>query len=120
MEGTVNMDPPSEDEKYYYYCGLPSRPIPVARTGTDPWMMHEAFHGVYKRPKVVQKHAIKGLWNDESRPLRQQVIECLEGVEWVAIDILRLGYEKLYEPKDQESDRPPDSLHTSQLHFPVL
>ncbi|KAI1065802.1 hypothetical protein LB507_000244 [Fusarium sp. FIESC RH6] len=88
------MIPPSEDEKHYYYNGLPSRPVLVARTTTDQWVMYEDFHGVYKSLDVVREHAIKELWNDESGPLRKQVIECLEGIEWVAIDILRLGLEQ--------------------------
>ncbi|KAL4730125.1 hypothetical protein ACLX1H_002155 [Fusarium chlamydosporum] len=96
MDGSVDRLPPSEDEKDGYYYGLPSRPLLVARTSTEPWVERSARSGfwpLYKKLEVVRGHAIKDMWNDDEGPLRRDIINCLENVEWTAIDILRVGFE---------------------------
>ena len=105
MEDSVHRSPPSEEEKHGYFRGLPSRPILIARTSTDPWVMYENFHCVYKTLSVVRKHAVIDMW--DSGPLYRDIIECLENVEMIGVDILRLGYEHLSKlDEDQESDKP--------------
>ncbi|KAF5642329.1 hypothetical protein F52700_3177 [Fusarium sp. NRRL 52700] len=86
---------PGPDEISHYYYGLPSRPRLVARTNhADVW---KNIKGVeYAQTKVlgnVGSHPITILWNDSSGPLRCSIIEALAGINWSAIDILRVGYE---------------------------
>lgn len=67
--------------------------------------MHEDSRCVYKTLDVVRKHAIKDIWN--TGPLCKDIMECLENVEMIALDILRLGYEHLSTvDEDRESDKP--------------
>ncbi|KAF4967153.1 hypothetical protein FZEAL_10572 [Fusarium zealandicum] len=84
--------PPSDEEARLYYYGLGNEPRLVARSSTEPW----AFVGQSRWPLAksldpVGKHAVVTLWNSAG-PLRQEIIEALDGVSWSAVDILRLGY----------------------------
>ncbi|RBA18073.1 hypothetical protein FPRO05_11091 [Fusarium proliferatum] len=93
-----NMSAPSApgpDETNHYYYGLPSRPRLVARTNfADEW---KNIKGVEYAPKkvlgTVGRHPIAGLWNDSTGLLRRSIIEALIGLDWSAIDILRVGSE---------------------------
>jgi hypothetical protein len=91
--GTV-PSPPSEREAKFYYTGLPSRPVLVARTGTTPW---EPATGpdAYRPPRPVKElgtvgnHAIKEAWET----LYHKVLALLDEMEvkWISVDIVRIG-----------------------------
>lgn len=90
--------PPGDSEAASYYYGISSCPRLVARTSSDPFVLRIRMqHPVPKRFDPVGSHKIVSLWNN-SRPLRTQILEVVEELQWNVIDILRLGYE----PGDKE------------------
>ncbi|KAI8712048.1 hypothetical protein NCS52_01470000 [Fusarium sp. LHS14.1] len=90
--------PPSDEEVRCYYVGLPGKPRLVARSSTEPWSPQTDFgHTRGKTLDSVGQHPIVAVWNDTAGPLRRKVLETLEleNIQWVAIDILRLGYQNV-------------------------
>ncbi|KAF8472265.1 hypothetical protein DFH94DRAFT_767632 [Russula ochroleuca] len=92
---TTPSPPPhlSEQESKYYYAGLYSRPVLIARTGTTPW---EAPTGLeaYTRPKVLRivgNHEIKDVWEDDLALKVHAILE-QKGVDWTSTDVVRIGY----------------------------
>lgn len=75
----------------------------------------------------VGRHPIVDLWNDSAGSLRQTILEALESVPWVAIDILRIGYNGNRE-SEEKFDQPitllisvvPESTQWSQGHPVVM
>ncbi|KAH6968055.1 hypothetical protein DER45DRAFT_620558 [Fusarium avenaceum] len=85
--------PPGDLEAGSYYYGISSCPRLVARTSSDPFVLRiETQHPVPKRFDPVGSHKIVSLWNNDG-PLRTQILEVVEELQWNAIDILRLGYD---------------------------
>ncbi|CAJ0538688.1 Ff.00g066780.m01.CDS01 [Fusarium sp. VM40] len=90
--------PPGDREAATYYYGISSCPRLVARTSSEPFVLRiEMQHPVPKRFDPVGSHKIVSLWNNtlwnNSGPLRTQILEVVEELQWNVIDILRLGYE---------------------------
>lgn len=98
---------PGEEESQLYYAGLPSRPTLVARTSTEPWR-HRTDGGwpVYKTLEPVGQHPIVSLWNQSSGPLRYRILGAIDALQWTAVDILRLGYERNTNNSDVPLDNP--------------
>ncbi|KAI0046760.1 hypothetical protein FA95DRAFT_1465730, partial [Auriscalpium vulgare] len=87
--------PVSLEESILYYTGLPSRPVLIARTGSDrvpfkvptgPWAYTRS-----KELRTVGNHNIRFFWEDN---LALKVHEILDrkGVEWTSTDVFRIGY----------------------------
>lgn len=85
---------PTTEERDGYYYGLPSRPKLVARSSTDVWSHQYDGWSVGKNFSPVGHHAIAKPWNDSTSPLRRAIVQALEGIDWRAIDVLRIGYER--------------------------
>ncbi|EMT72117.1 hypothetical protein FOC4_g10003970 [Fusarium odoratissimum] len=101
----MSLQEPSDRERRMYYCGLPSGPKLVARSSITPWFQpHEWPKN--KRLDVATGHKIQQLWNDPQGSLRKLIIGNLSGIDWTAIDILRVGYEDAYQDDDRLSQCP--------------
>jgi hypothetical protein len=92
-----SQSPPSEMESKFYYAGLPSAPVLVARTSTAPW---EAPTGPEASPRlkelrVVGNHAIKDVW-ERGLALKVRTILRSMKIKWTSIDIVRIGYDGEY------------------------
>ncbi|KAL6788523.1 hypothetical protein J3E68DRAFT_444266 [Trichoderma sp. SZMC 28012] len=93
--------PPSEEEARLYYYGLPSRPRLIARSGICMWVNPQmpgftTFLGTQNMyPRVLQpvgRHPqLHQQWNDGSSSLRAQILKAVDGINWTALDILRIG-----------------------------
>lgn len=85
-------DEPNEDEKHGYYYGIPSRPLLVARSNTQPWQSHP-FSSSWPSAKTLQaverSHPIAEAW---CSGLFRQIIEVLKNVSFTTIDVVRIGY----------------------------
>ncbi|RSL58731.1 hypothetical protein CEP54_007621 [Fusarium duplospermum] len=102
---------PSEEESQCYYFGLPGKPILVARSSSDmdPWTGLQTDQGWTRRKTldpVGQDHPIVAPWNDAAGPLRRDILEALESLQWVAIDILRIGYQSVRGTLDESPSNP--------------
>jgi len=81
------------EAKYYYY-GLPSQPVLVARSGTDPWEPPPGPDAHLKLPEKqfghASHHALNAVWKDH---LGRQTYEVLDsmGVKWTSVDVVRIG-----------------------------
>ncbi|RSL74978.1 hypothetical protein CEP51_011297 [Fusarium floridanum] len=102
--------PPSEEEARGYYVGLPGKPRLVARSSSDmdPWTGPQTDLGwtLGKTLDPVGQHPIVALWNDSAGPLRRDILDALENIQWVAIDILRLGYQRVKDTMDESPINP--------------
>lgn len=83
--------PPSEMEAKFYYAGLPSSPVLVARTGRTPWKAPtglEAYR-VLKELRPVGDHPLNAVWEDK---LAHRLFDLLKSmkVEWTSTDIVRM------------------------------
>jgi hypothetical protein len=79
----------STAEAVFYYAGLPSRPLLIARSSatTTPWVARP----VCKELRVVGDHALSnGVWEDKLAPPFLTVLES-EGVMWTSVDVVRIG-----------------------------
>ncbi|KIY45506.1 hypothetical protein FISHEDRAFT_76683 [Fistulina hepatica ATCC 64428] len=86
--------PPSEMEARFYYAGLPSSPVLVARTSTTPWEMPtgpEAYRRV-KELRPVGNHALKlqEAWEGNLPPKLFALLDSMK-VKWTSTDIVRIG-----------------------------
>ncbi|WAO96787.1 Hypothetical protein NCS54_01447200 [Fusarium falciforme] len=100
--------PPSEEEVKCYYVGLPGKPKLVARSSSDPWTGPQIDFG-WTRGKTldpVGQHPIVAIWNNSAGPLRRDILEALKSTQWVAIDILRLGYQNVKGTLDESPINP--------------
>jgi hypothetical protein len=81
-----------EMEKKFYYAGLSSSPILVARTSTTPWKAPtgpEAYHRL-KEIRDVGKHELTKVWNDDLGPKVDGLLDEMK-VKWTSLDIVRIG-----------------------------
>ncbi|KAF8816767.1 hypothetical protein BYT27DRAFT_7206932 [Phlegmacium glaucopus] len=91
--------PPSEMEAKYYYNGLPSAPVLVARTSTTPWEEPtgpEAYHTA-KELRPVFNHALTKVWEGNLAPKVLDLLDSMK-VQWTSIDIARIGNPELQKP----------------------
>ncbi|KAK0493952.1 hypothetical protein EDD18DRAFT_1021398, partial [Armillaria luteobubalina] len=79
-------------ETKYYYAGLPSSPVLVARTSTTPWAMPMCLEAYHKPKQLypVFKHKLNPLWDGD---LVHRVHACLDelDVNWTSTDAVRIG-----------------------------
>lgn len=87
-----NTEPPSQQEADSYYAGLRSCPRLIARTSTTPWAppKHDRWPPG-KNLHPVGPHALSSIWDSHDGTLKQEIIQCLSGVDWRALDVLRIG-----------------------------
>lgn len=98
MDFGNTLSAPSRREQITYYCGLPSQPILVARTGTKKWTKTpEDLWGYYKFLAPLGRHPIIELWK-EGRELATLIIDAIKRLHWVSVDILRVGESIPFEP----------------------
>jgi hypothetical protein len=87
----------SDEEAKYYYGGLPSAPILVARTSTTPWEMPtgpEASHKAKELRTAYNPSLGEAMRGDMSSKLFA-VLDSME-VKWTSIDVVRFGYAEEY------------------------
>ena len=119
MSSDITPEAPSKAEINRYYYGLPSAPLLVARSSatTVKWQkvtVPEASRDNFWPDPVLERqlypivsHPIIGKWD----VFKNEIIQALEtlAVQWVAVDVLRLGHKLpdalIYEMRDPE--RPP-------------
>lgn len=83
--------PPSKLEAEFYYSGLPSAPVLVARSGTTVW--EEQAYRKIKELRAVGHHAIKGVWEDNLAPKIHAILDLMK-VNWTSTDVVRIGNAK--------------------------
>ncbi|CAG9974904.1 unnamed protein product [Clonostachys byssicola] len=95
---------PNIEEKNLYFSGLPSRSRLVARSNFDVTFKPGnggIFYPVEKfLSPALPNHPIARLWDG---PLRKDIINALDGIDWISIDIVRLG---LHENPDRGLPEP--------------
>ncbi|THV02724.1 hypothetical protein K435DRAFT_836237 [Dendrothele bispora CBS 962.96] len=81
----------SMTEAAFYYAGLPSAPILVARTSTTPWKAPTGPEAYPRRKELrpAGRHALVEVWEDN---LAFKIHALLENVMWTSTDIVRIGY----------------------------
>ncbi|KAK7447030.1 hypothetical protein VKT23_014243 [Stygiomarasmius scandens] len=85
--------PPSEMEVKFYYAGLPSSPVLVARTDA-PWKAPtgpEAYR-VIRELRPVGNHALKlhEVWEDNLAFKLHALLDSMQ-VKWTSTDVVRIG-----------------------------
>ncbi|UPL03485.1 hypothetical protein LCI18_014419 [Fusarium solani-melongenae] len=98
--------PPGPEEQEHYYFGLYSRPKLVARSSRKPWSWQYDGWSIKKRLGTVGEHAIIEPWNDSESSLRRQILQAVQELDWTAIDVLRIGYERKNNETGEEFDNP--------------
>jgi hypothetical protein len=81
-------------ESKFYYAGLPSAPLLVARSSTTSWEVPtgpEAYPR-HKELRVVGNHAIKDVWEGDVSLKVHNLLKSMQ-IKWTSIDIVRIGYE---------------------------
>jgi hypothetical protein len=87
-----SLTPPSEMEAKFYYAGLPSGPVLVARTGTTPWEAPtgpEAYRKI-RELRAVGDHALTKVWEDNLALKVHALLDEME-VKWTSTDVVRIG-----------------------------
>jgi len=83
---------PSPLEAKFYYAGLPSAPVLVARTGTTPWEAPkgpEAYRKL-KELRAVGIHILNDVWEDKLAPKVHDLLNS-RNVKWTSTDVVRIG-----------------------------
>jgi len=93
MTGDSGQLPISDMEATHYYYGLYSKPVLVARTGSNAWVVPSSPEA-YLRPKelgVVSDPALSEVWEGG---LAFRIHEILEAntVRWTSTDVVRIGF----------------------------
>jgi len=87
-------------EAKYYYHGLPSKPVLVARSGTDTWRLPPGPDAHLRVPEKELRpgfhHGLSEVWGGH---LGRQTYEVLDsmGVKWTSMDVVRIGVVDEYE-----------------------
>ncbi|KAK0218117.1 hypothetical protein IW262DRAFT_1117502 [Armillaria fumosa] len=92
---TILPSPPSEKETKFYYSGLPSGPLLVARTVTTPWKAPtgpEAYRRI-RDLRPVGNHALKEVWEGNLALKLHALLDSMK-VKWTSTDVVRIGYPK--------------------------
>ena len=97
----MSLSPPSPLEAKFYYTGLPSALILVARTSTTPWDPPTGSEADYepKELRPIGNHPVKEAWNDHLAPKVAALLESTE-VQWTTIDALRMGIAEVHDRLD--------------------
>ncbi|KDQ11235.1 hypothetical protein BOTBODRAFT_87441, partial [Botryobasidium botryosum FD-172 SS1] len=82
--------PPSEVEAMFYYAGLPSDPVLVARTSITPWEVPTGAYWKRKWLHPVGKHALQGVWEGNLAPKLHALLDRM-GVKWTSTDVVRIA-----------------------------
>jgi hypothetical protein len=89
-------------ESKFYYAGLPTAPVLVARSSTTPWEPEdsevptsplEAYRP--RRRKVLRfvgDHEAKGFWEEESEINIHALLDSMN-IKWTSVDLVRIGYD---------------------------
>jgi len=82
----------SEMEAKFYYAGLPSSPVLVARTGTTSWKAPTGLEAYRKLKDLrpVGNHALKSVWEDNLALELHTLLDSME-VKWTSMDVVRIG-----------------------------
>ncbi|CAG9936793.1 unnamed protein product [Clonostachys rosea f. rosea IK726] len=105
---------PSTEEQYLYFAGLPSNPKLVARSNSLDIKFKRGNGGTIWGIKkylytASPTHPIASLWDGA---LRQEIINALDGLDWTAIDILKLGLDPSWDRPDED----PEKYHQYGIH----
>ncbi|UPK99345.1 hypothetical protein LCI18_010280 [Fusarium solani-melongenae] len=100
---TTSPVPPSPEEQRVYYFGLISRPRLVARSSTTPWVRKYDRESTLGKSigLVGRNHPMIDLWIDSTSPLRQNINAILRGIDWTALEFLRIGYDTTYWTREE-------------------
>jgi hypothetical protein len=83
--------PPTDEERNFYYFGLPSKPRLLARSSVFTWSPQ--FKTGFQTRKVLKNvgdHPIVERYNEK---VREEIIGELGDMCWNAIDVVRIGYD---------------------------
>ncbi|KAK0497222.1 hypothetical protein EDD18DRAFT_1161168 [Armillaria luteobubalina] len=91
--------PPSAMEAKFYYTGLPSAPVLVARSSTNPWELPTGPEA-YQQPKELRpvgNHApaFMEAWQGDLAPELFALLDSMK-VKWTSTDVVRIGYAEEY------------------------
>lgn len=95
--------PPSPEERREYYYGLLSRPRLVARSSTTLWVRKRDIESTLGKSigLVGRDHPMIDLWIDCTSTLRQNISAILRGIDWTALELLRIGYDRAYWTREE-------------------
>ncbi|KAF8500381.1 hypothetical protein F5888DRAFT_1610419 [Russula emetica] len=86
-------------ESKFYYAGLPTAPILIARSSTTPWEEAPTGPGLevaYPRRRKVLRytgdHAIKHVWEEQLDIKIHTLLDSMK-IKWTSIDVVRIGYD---------------------------
>ena len=85
--------PPSPVEAKYFYYGLPSQPLLVARSSTNVWVQ-PAGPEAYLLPKAsspIGPHPLRDIWEPTVGPALIHYLVS-KGVKFTSLDPVRMGY----------------------------
>ncbi|KAF8957089.1 hypothetical protein BDZ97DRAFT_1670470 [Flammula alnicola] len=80
-------------EAKYYYAGLPSTPVLVARTSPTPWKAPtgpEAYRKTKELRPVGNHAALKAVWEDDLAPKLHALLQSMK-VKWTSTDVVRIA-----------------------------
>ncbi|KAK0442869.1 hypothetical protein EV421DRAFT_551705 [Armillaria borealis] len=92
LQSSSSTLPSPLSEAEFYYAGLPSAPVLVARTGTTPWKAPtgpEAYRQL-KELRAVGNHALEEVWEGNLAPELHALLDSME-VKWTSTDVVRIG-----------------------------
>ncbi|KAF8555083.1 hypothetical protein OG21DRAFT_1508154 [Imleria badia] len=78
-------------EAKFYYTGIPSAPVLVARSSTTPWAPTSPGEDqILKELRPIGTHPLKKVWEGS---LANEFFALLDSmkVKWTSVDILRIG-----------------------------
>ena len=79
-------------EAKYYYHGLHSKAILVARTGTDIWETPaDPEASPRKELRTVGNHSLKEVWEDNLAFRIHDILKS-DGVQWTSTEVARIGF----------------------------
>ncbi|KAK0218116.1 hypothetical protein IW262DRAFT_1392280 [Armillaria fumosa] len=92
--------PPSAMEAKLYYAGLPSAPVLVARSSTNPWKPPTGPEA-YRQPKELRPGgdhapAFMEAWQGDLAPKMLALLDSMK-VKWTSTDVVRIGYADEYD-----------------------
>ncbi|CUS13211.1 unnamed protein product, partial [Tuber aestivum] len=84
--------PISSLEANLYYHGLYSRPVLVARSGTNPWKPPAGPPGYLPRKllRTVGNHPLTEIWKDKIALQMDKILQSKE-IKWTSTDVTRIG-----------------------------
>lgn len=94
IDNQMHPGQPTALEAEWYYCGIPSTPRLIARTGVAQFELRkgDTDPSPFKVICRVGAHEIAQLWNHGT--LSSLIMDALSSIEWNTIDVVRIGYAK--------------------------